>query len=134
MTYINQLEKEIDRLEAELATKNAHLEQVEAELNLARMTLADKMRECVRLAISLHHCLAGALELNDSHDWPVSRLIREQVKDTNSTAIVDLLAPIMDALEHYAVCGDGCTCGDGWNHDVAREALAQLKSITGGKT
>ena len=26
-------------------------------------------------------------------------------------------------LEGYAECGDGCTCGDGWSHDAAREAL-----------
>jgi hypothetical protein len=47
MTYINQLEKEIDRLEAELASKNAHLEQVEAELKLARMdnTLESSYRD-----------------------------------------------------------------------------------------
>ena len=28
------------------------------------------------------------------------------------------------ALEHYAACSDGCTCGDGWDHTLAIEALA----------
>lgn len=28
-----------------------------------------------------------------------------------------------EALEHYAQCSDGCTCGDGWDHGVAIKAL-----------
>ncbi len=35
----------------------------------------------------------------------------------------DLLA----ACEHYAECGDGCTCGDGWGHDVALAAIAKYE-------
>ena len=31
-----------------------------------------------------------------------------------------------DALEDYASCSDGCTCGDGWSHDSAKEALAAI--------
>jgi len=27
------------------------------------------------------------------------------------------------ALAHYAECGDGCTCGDGWSHNIALAAL-----------
>ena len=27
------------------------------------------------------------------------------------------------ALQSYAECGDGCTCGDGWSHDIANAAL-----------
>ncbi len=34
---------------------------------------------------------------------------------------------LREALENYATCCDGCTCGDGWNHDVARAALARLE-------
>lgn len=29
-------------------------------------------------------------------------------------------ARLAAALEHYATCSDGCTCGDGWSHDLAR--------------
>lgn len=36
------------------------------------------------------------------------------------------LAIATEALESYAECGDGCTCGDGWDHIIAREALAKL--------
>lgn len=32
-------------------------------------------------------------------------------------------APLEEALRVYAECGDGCTCGDGWGHGPAREAL-----------
>ena len=32
-------------------------------------------------------------------------------------------AKLREALEFYGACDDGCTCGDGWNHDVAWEAL-----------
>ena len=30
---------------------------------------------------------------------------------------------LREALIHYSTCGDGCTCGDGWDHKAAREAL-----------
>ena len=30
---------------------------------------------------------------------------------------------LRDALQTYAECSDGCTCGDGWSHDAAIEAL-----------
>jgi hypothetical protein len=30
---------------------------------------------------------------------------------------------LREALRSYATCSDGCTCGDGWSHDAAREAL-----------
>jgi len=32
------------------------------------------------------------------------------------------------ALEGYATCCDGCTCGDGWSHASAVEALAALRA------
>jgi capsule polysaccharide export protein KpsE/RkpR len=38
---------EIDRLEAELAAKNAHLEQANAELNVARIPLADLLKPTI---------------------------------------------------------------------------------------
>lgn len=30
---------------------------------------------------------------------------------------------LREALESYAICSDGCTCGDGWDHKIAQEAL-----------
>lgn len=36
---------------------------------------------------------------------------------------------LREALAEYATCqDDGCTCGDGWSHDTARDALAQTCS------
>jgi hypothetical protein len=35
------------------------------------------------------------------------------------------IARLRGALEHYAECGDGCTCGDGWDHKTAQEALKE---------
>ena len=35
------------------------------------------------------------------------------------------------ALGSYAECCDGCTCGDGWSHDIAIEALEQTKPKDG---
>lgn len=32
---------------------------------------------------------------------------------------------LREALQGYAECGDGCTCGDGWSHEPARAALAK---------
>lgn len=37
--------------------------------------------------------------------------------------LLDALKVSQDALRGYADCRDGCTCGDGWSHDAAREAL-----------
>ena len=37
-------------------------------------------------------------------------------------------AELIAALQEYATCGDGCTCGDGWSHDIARAALAKAQS------
>jgi hypothetical protein len=31
------------------------------------------------------------------------------------------------ALEAYAMCEDGCTCGDGWGHSTARDALTEYR-------
>ncbi len=31
------------------------------------------------------------------------------------------------ALESYASCCDGCTCGDSWSHDVAEKVLKDLE-------
>jgi len=36
---------------------------------------------------------------------------------------------LQDTLEGYAQCYDGCTCGDGWSHDGAIEALKKVKEI-----
>ena len=32
------------------------------------------------------------------------------------------------ALGCYSECYDGCTCGDGWSHDAARNALAAAEA------
>lgn len=32
-----------------------------------------------------------------------------------------------EALSCYAACRDGCTCGDGWGHEAAVEALAKIE-------
>ena len=36
-------------------------------------------------------------------------------------------AECVETLEHYAACSDGCTCGDGWDHEQARETLARIR-------
>lgn len=52
----------------------------------------------------------------------------EQVRDLVRLAFLasdatDEIDRLREALRSYASCSDGCTCGDGWSHDVAREAL-----------
>ena len=47
------------------------------------------------------------------------QVLREQVK------------VLREALGSYAECCDGCTCGDGWSHDIAIEALEQTKPKDG---
>lgn len=36
------------------------------------------------------------------------------------------LALAVRTLESYEQCGDGCTCGDGWSHNPAVEALHKI--------
>ena len=36
------------------------------------------------------------------------------------------LVTAIRALEAYAECGDGCTCGDGWSHEPAKDALRKI--------
>lgn len=36
-----------------------------------------------------------------------------------------------EALESYATCSDGCTCGDGWSHNPAKETLTALEQSQG---
>ena len=38
---------------------------------------------------------------------------------------------LREALRAYSECCDGCTCGDGWDHDIAIEALEQTKPKDG---
>ncbi len=38
---------------------------------------------------------------------------------------------LREALEYYASCSDGCTCGDGWNHTVAIDALSKAAEAGG---
>lgn len=38
-------------------------------------------------------------------------------------ALIAEVRRLREALKEYAGCGDGCTCGDGWSHDTAIEAL-----------
>ncbi len=40
-------------------------------------------------------------------------------------AIVARVQVLEEALKTYATCSDGCTCGDGWSHDLARWALGE---------
>lgn len=47
------------------------------------------------------------------------KVLREQVK------------VLREALGSYAECCDGCTCGDGWSHDIAIEALERTKPKDG---
>jgi hypothetical protein len=30
---------------------------------------------------------------------------------------------LVEVLKGYATCGDGCTCGDGWDHASAERAI-----------
>ena len=47
------------------------------------------------------------------------------------TTLRDQVKVLREALGSYAECCDGCTCGDGWSHDIAIEALEQTKPKEG---
>ena len=56
---------------------------------------------------------------NTRAESPELIALREQVK------------VLREALRAYSECCDGCTCGDGWDHDIAIEALEQTKPKDG---
>ena len=37
--------------------------------------------------------------------------------------LLNEIETMRDALKTYAECSDGCTCGAGWSHEAARDAL-----------
>lgn len=42
--------------------------------------------------------------------------------------IVVQVARLREALTGYAECTDGCTCGDGWGHETAQQALRETEA------
>ena len=41
----------------------------------------------------------------------------------------EVLGEVIAALRSYAACSDGCTCGDGWDHNIACEALPRAAAL-----
>lgn len=44
-----------------------------------------------------------------------------------------LLVILIGVLHAYGDCSEGCTCGDGWTHDLAREALKKIDDMKEAK-
>lgn len=57
-------------------------------------------------------------------------LVDQAVSTTSGQGVMEQLNTAKEALKVYAQCSDGCTCGDGWDHSAAKEAL---EKIGGGK-
>lgn len=117
----------------------------------ARAEAAEKELERVRKA-----CAAKHQALLDAKDWlwnyeaKLERLkviriensweyeLQSRVNDIIQSAIStnagsdyhhrDEFKPLVEALEFYAECKDGCTCGDGWSHEAAQEALSDARA------
>ena len=64
------------------------------------------------------------LEIRNSvhQQWVDSGMKMPKV-ESELNAGLDEIVKLRDALKSYAACGDGCTCGDGWSHDIANAAL-----------
>ena len=56
------------------------------------------------------------------------------IHESELTTLREQVKVLREALGSYAECCDGCTCGDGWNHDIAIEALEQTKPKDGRRT
>ncbi len=75
-------------------------------------------------------CIHG--EWGDGKDMVYGEVPEEQV-NANATLMADskrlagAVVELRNALEGYAHCGDGCTCGDGWSHEGAKIALELTK-------
>lgn len=64
-----------------------------------------------------------------SISFPYNNPAREAEAQANAQLIAT--APEMyEALKAYAECSDGCTCGDGWGHEAAIEALRKADGGT----
>lgn len=63
-----------------------------------------------------------AIAASQSADAKMDHLLAALNCKTVDEAI-ERVEMLRDTLEGYATCSDGCTCGDGWNHDAATAAL-----------
>lgn len=68
-------------------------------------------------------------ETDNTDHWRVDQspdgmLYEDAVSASFARALERRNAALAEALTHYAQCGDGCACGDGWDHTVALDALA----------
>ena len=70
------------------------------------------------------------LPVCDKHRHEViNHALREEVIPlTVGMKLEQTVETLREALENYATCGDGCTCGDGWGHEVAIEALKETEA------
>ena len=57
--------------------------------------------------------------------YELTDLVAEQEETISS--LREQVKVLREALMAYSECCDGCTCGDGWDHDIAIEALEQTK-------
>lgn len=66
------------------------------------------------------------IDKNSFMDGDTYDLLQHEIKKL-AAANLELAAQVefmREALRCYAECSDGCTCGDGWSHTAAQEALA----------
>ena len=51
-------------------------------------------------------------------------------KDAQIASLKDRIKRVEGVLEGYAQCSDGCSCGDGWSHEPAIEALSICREVS----
>lgn len=63
---------------------------------------------------------------DDTCDCKLARMVNDALKPSAGREMVQKLEEAREALKFYAECCDGCTCGDGWDHHMARTALEKI--------
>lgn len=95
-----------------------------AELEKVQAACAE-MRQRLKNIVDDGACAEDWIEGECS--WCLSKKLLESTDCGRGWLSPDKARKLREVLKHYATCSDGCTCGDGWSHEMAKEALALME-------
>lgn len=116
-----------NKAEATLTERRAQFETTQRQLEDTSLELLRVRACCAEMRMLL---LDAFRAVSMGHLWTVdTNKVAHALTTDCGQPILEKLRVLTKALEHYATCSDGCTCGDGWSHDIAIRALETAKKV-----